>query len=428
MKSSKVFKNSSWLIGVQIAKALIGFAISMLTARYLGPSNFGLINYAASVVSFFAPIMYLGINNTLVQEIIYHPDKEGETLGTAITMSFVSSLFCILGTGAFVMIANSGETETLIVCALYSILLIFQSLYLIQYWFQAKLLSKYSSLMMLFAYIIMSAYRIFLLIKEKGLRWFAVSNVIEYFIISFTLLFIFHKISGKKLSFSFTAAKRIISRSKYYIMAGIMVSIFAQTDRIMLKIMVNDAATGFYSAGAICAGITGFVFAAIIDSFRPLILENKNTESEQYENNICRLYTIIIYFSLMQCVFITAFAKYIVQVIYGPTFGQSVNVLRIIVWYTTFSYLGAIRNIWMLAENKQKYIWLINTSGAIANVALNFLLIPFWGIMGAAIASLITQIFTNFILGFIVGPIRYNNILMLRSLNPKYFKQMLARM
>ena len=68
---------------------------------------------------------------------------------------------------------------------------------------------------------------------------------------------------------------------------------------------------------------------------------------------------------------------------------------------------------------EQKYLWIINLSGALANVALNYILIPITGIMGAALASLVTQIFTNVIIGFIIRPIRYSNMLMLRALNPK---------
>ena len=102
----KVIKNASWIIGVQIAKSVLALVISIFTARYLGPANYGLINYAASIVSFVAPIMYLGFNNTLVQEIVNNPEKEGETVGTATLMSFFSSLLCITGIAAFISIAN----------------------------------------------------------------------------------------------------------------------------------------------------------------------------------------------------------------------------------------------------------------------------------------------------------------------------------
>jgi O-antigen/teichoic acid export membrane protein len=103
-----------------------------------------------------------------------------------------------------------------------------------------------------------------------------------------------------------------------------------------------------------------------------------------------------------------------------------VQALRLIVWYTTFSYLGAVRDVWILAQWKQKYLLVINLIGAGANVVLNLVLIPLLGINGAALASLLTQIFTNVMLGYIIRPIRRNNTLMIRGLNPALMVQMLS--
>lgn len=419
MNKNRVIKNASWIIGIQLVKSLLGMVISMLTARFLGPSNFGLINYAASIVAFVTPIMYLGLTGVLVQEIVNNPEKEGEILGTSIFMSLISSVLCIGGVISFSAIANRGEKDTIIVCALYSILLVFQSLEMIIYWFQAKLLSKYSSMVSLAAYIIVSGYKVYLLATHKSIYWFAVSNALDYMIIAVGAYAVYKKLGGAKLTFDVNLAKRLFSKSRYYIVSNMMIAIFAQTDRIMLKLMINDAATGYYSAAVTCAGMTGFLFTAIIDSFRPMIFDDKKTNEKQYEKDMCRLYGLIIYLSLFQSAAITLFSSLIIKILYGPAYYASINVLKLVVWYTTFSYLGSVRNIWILAEDKQKYLWIINLSGALANVFLNYILIPIMGVMGAALASLVTQIFTNVIIGFIMKPIMYSNTLMLRSLNPK---------
>lgn len=257
---NKIFKNASWIIACKIVQAVLNLIVTMLSARYLGPSGYGLINYAASVVAFATPIMQLGLNSVLVQEIVNAPEKEGEALGTSLIMSFCTSFLTIAGVVSFVAIANHGEKETIIVCALYSILLIFQSLELIQYWFQAKLKSKYPSIVMLVAYVVMSAYKIFLLVTGKNIYWFALSQAIDFLIISVLLLIIYQKIGTQKLTISWERAKSIFSKSKYYIVSSLMVTIFAQTDRIMLKLMIGDEATGYYSAAVACAGNDGFYF------------------------------------------------------------------------------------------------------------------------------------------------------------------------
>lgn len=418
MIQNKVVRNASWIIVCQIIQSCAALVITMFTARYLGPSNFGLINYASSIVAFVVPIMQLGLTNIMVQEFIQRPDEEGKTLGTSITLSMISAFLCIIGVISFSAIANKGETETIIVVALYSLILIFQGLNHVHFWFEAKYLSKYTSIISLAAYFVVTLYKIYLLVTEKSIYWFAVSNAVDYMLISGVSLLFYKKKGGQKLSFSGKLAMSMLSQSKYFIISNLMITVFAQTDRVMLKLMISDEATGYYSAAIACAGITSFVFTAIINSMRPLIFESKEKSNEQYEKNLSRLYCVIIYLSLLQSLVMTLAAGLIIHILYGEAYVASVPALQLVVWYTTFSYLGGARDIWILTEKKQNYLWIIYLSGAIINVVINLLLIPRIGIMGAAAASLITQIFTNVIIGFFIKPFRQNNLLMLRGLNP----------
>ena len=428
---NKVAKNATWIIACRIVQSVFALVINMLTARFLGPSNYGLITYAASLVAFVVPLMNLGLSNILVQEIINNPDREGKTIGTSVLLSLFSSIACIIGVTVFVITVNHDEHITIIVCFLYSLNLVFQALELIRYWFQAKYLSKYTSIVSLCAYLVVSVYKVFLLVTEKNVYWFAVSNAFDYAIIAICCIVIYYKLGGQRLIFSWELANQMFSRSKHYILSGMMVTIFAQTDKIMIKLMIDEAATGYYGAAVATAGLTSFVFTAIIDSFRPSIFEGQKISSGVFEHRLTVLYSIIIYISLLQSVFMTAFARLIIQILYGAAFIPAVGALQVVVWYTTFSYMGSVRNIWVLANNKQNYLWKINMAGAIANIILNAVLIPLIGIYGAAVASLLTQFFTNVIVGYIVKAIRPNNAIMFYGINPSYtivaFKRLLKR-
>ena len=419
MLKNKAISNASWIIVCRIMKSLITLVIGTLTARYLGPSNYGVINYVSSVVAFAVPIMQLGLTHTLVKEFVQAPEQEGSILGTALVINIVSSIFCMVGSVAFVAISNAGEKETILVCALYSFTLLFQATEMTQYWFQSKLLSKYPSIVLLCSYIVVALYKIYLLVTQKGVVWFALSNVLDYFLISVILMIIYKRLGKQRLSFSWQLGREMISRSKYYIIPSLMVMIFHHTDKIMINLMLGKAETGFYSAAITCIGISGFVFSAIIDSARPIILEAKEKDLKSYEKKVIQLYSIITCISLMQSIFMTIFAKPIVYLLYGTEYIKSASILATAVWFVTFGYYGSVRNIWMLAEGKQKYLTGINITGAIANVVLNLILIPIWGAIGAAVASVITQFFTNVIVSFIFKPIRKNSYFMIKGLNPR---------
>lgn len=418
MTQHKVAKNAAWIISCRVIQALMGLVVGALTARYLGPSNFGSINYAASLTAFIAPVLYLGLNATLVHELITRERREGEVMGTSLALGSLASVVCFIGVCAFVFFVNASEQETVIVCCLYSVGLLFQAFDMLQFWFQKNLQSKYYAIAALLSYTAVSAYRVALLITQKNIYWFAMTAAIDHGVIALILLILYRRKGGETLKFSWAVAGEMFRKSKHYILPALMVSIFAQTDKLMLKWMIGETVVGYYSAAVTICGLSSFVCAAIIDSFRPVIFENRAKSDAAYESSVTQLYSVIIYVSLAQCVGIAALAGVLVNVLYGAAYAPAAPVVLVMVWYTGFSYLGAVRDIWLLGENKQKLLWKINLCGVLCNIGLNLLLIPVWGILGAAAATLTTQLFTNVLLGFVFRGIRRNNTLMARALNP----------
>ena len=272
--------------------------------------------------------------------------------------------------------------------------------------------------MMVCAYVVVSAYKIFLLASGKSVYWFAVVYSIEYGIVGLSLLAIYHKQKTQRLAVSLAMAKKLFARSRYYIFSSLMVSMFQNTDHIMLKMISGDSENGVYTAAITCAGVFSFVYAAIIDSMRPVIFSKKKEGALDYENNIAKLYCIVIYLALVQSLGFTLLAKPIVLVLFGNEYIAAVPVLQVLVWYISFSQMGRIRNVWILAEEKHHFLWKINLLGALMNIAINAITIPLFGAVGAAFASLITQCFTNFVLGFVLKPIRKNNQILLKGMNP----------
>lgn len=425
MINNKLLNNAKWIIACKVLQSLIQLVVGMLSARYLGPSNYGLINYAAAIVAFVTPIMQLGLPGILVREYVEKPHHEGTVLGTALVMNMLSAVACIIGVTAFASVANAGEPITILVCALYSTSLFFQAIEMVQYWFQAKLLSKYSSLAMLCSYVVVSAYKIYLLVTAKSVYWFALSHAVEYGVTGLLLLISYRKNGEQKLSFSVDVAREMFAKGKYYIVSSLMVVAFNSTASILMKLLIGTTENGYFSAAVTCTAVVQFVYSAIIDSARPAILESKKIDQKQFEKNVSRLYCVIVYLALAQSVAFTIFAELIIRILYGADYFASISVLQILIWQTAFSYMGAVRNVWILAEEKYSRLWIINLCGALVNIALNLFLIPLWGACGAAAASVLTQIVANFVIGFIMKDIRPNNYLMLAGLRPRFAWTML---
>lgn len=415
--NSKVLKNISWLIGARIIQMIFSFIVGILTARYLGPNNYGLINYGAVYTGIFSSVCSLGLNSIVVKELIDKKDSQGETLGTIIVLKFIASSLSVIAIYSLSSIIDANSSLTRDVVLLCSFGLIFQSFTIFEFWFQSRLESKMTALATMIAYIIVSVYRVYLLINGYEVRWFAVATSIDYLCIALILYLIYKHSGGPQLKFSFDRAKSMIQISYHFILSSLMVSIYGNTDKFMIQHILKDGSeVGYYSTAVSICSMWTFVLQAIIDSFTPTIMEMHKTDYQKYKKRNIQLYAIIFYISLFVSLFIMLFANFGISFLYGNSYLGAVAPLRIVTWYTAFSYLGVARNAWIVCENKQKYLKYLYISAALLNIVLNFFLIPLLGSSGAALASLITQIFTSIILPFFIKEIRENAMMIVYAI------------
>jgi O-antigen/teichoic acid export membrane protein len=287
------------------------------------------------------------------------------------------------------------------------------------YWFQYQYRSKIIALASLCAYVGISAYRLILLMTGRGILWFAVASSLDYLVLGAFYLIAYRQHNGPALRFAWKTGKRILKKSYHYILSGMMVAIYGQTDKLMLKQMLDENSVGYYSAAMTVCSMWVFILGAIIDAMYPTILRLHKENYDAFERKNRQLYAIVFYLAVIVSVGFILLGDYVILLLYGKDYAPSAPVLKIITWYTAFSYLGVARNAWIVCENKQKYLKYIYLCAALMNVGLNYVLIPVWGPTGAAMASMITQIFTSIGLPIFTKPLRPNAKMMLQAITLK---------
>lgn len=419
---NKEVNNASWLIGGRIVQMLLSLFVGTITARYLGPGNYGLISYGSAYVSFFTSLCNLGLNSVIIKEFYDHPDDQGTAIGSALLMRFVSSILSVITIVSVVMVLDGDEKQTVAVVFLCSLGAVFHIFETFNYWFQSKYKSKITSLATLIAYIVTSIYKIVLLILGKSIYWFAFATSVDYIVVAIFLLFAYKRYNGPKLGFSFEKSKALLKVSYHYILSSTMVSIYGHTDKLMLKQMLDETEVGYYSTAFTVCLMWTFVLQAIVDSVYPSILKLKSEDQEAYERKNRQLYAIVFYVSCFVSVAFLILGELAVKILYGAAYAPSAPVLKIAAWYVAFSYLGVARNAWIVSEGKQKYLKYMYGCAAVMNVILNAFMIPVMGACGAALATLVTNIFTSLLLPLCLKEMRPNAKLMLDAILLKNLK------
>ena len=414
MFRNKFLSNVSWIMIGRIFQLSLTFITTMLVTRYLGPDQYGKITVAYSYVSLFIPFCALGMNDIAIKSFVDNKDKNDETLGTMLCLRLASS---ILSMGIIYLLFKIGNDDSLLMTVgmLQALSLVFQVFESIAYWHQSRMLSKNVGVIYAVSYSLTAIFRIVGLLIKGDIRWFAFAVSLDYIVIAVLLIFAYFK-NGHKLSFSFEIAKKLLSKSYHYIFASIMVVIYSKADTIILGNLVDEASVGYYAAATTLCNAWPFVLTAIIDSASPIIIDLFKKDKEAYKQRLRQLYAAIFYIGVIVALVFTFGSNLIIGIIYGESYYPAVMPLRIVCWSTIFAYLGVSRTIWMQCENKLQYEKTLSLFGAIIDIALNYVLISRFGINGAAIALLVTQIMTNLILPLMIKETRENGKLILDAI------------
>ena len=201
--------NTIWNIGGKVLQMGLSLIVGMLTARYLGPSNYGVIGYTASYVSFFSVVCQLGFTSIAVKELLENKETEGEVLGTSIFLRVCTSIISTIAITCLVYIVDKGDKVIVWVAFLQSLSLMFQSFDMLHYWYQSRMETQVSVKIQTLAYLIMSAYKISILALGKSVEWFAFSTAFEAAVVAAFLYMAYRKSSTQKLSISLEYGKKM---------------------------------------------------------------------------------------------------------------------------------------------------------------------------------------------------------------------------
>lgn len=405
-KQSRLVRNVSWIFIGNVVHSLLNFLLGIFVARKLSLNDNGILEYAASWITFFTALSSLGFSSTITREFSKYKDRMGDFLCGSMVTRAVAAVFAMLLLQVIVRILNPGEPFLYLIVFCQSTTILFNALDIFVYWYRYQDKASLAAAFRLIAFLVSALWRVAALLSGAGLVPYAIGTAAEILIYGLLMAFFFKRMYVGPFSYSLKTVRLMLKSSYPFIFSAVLSTVYSQADRIMIKSMVDNAAVALYSVAAHLAAAVSAIPTALIEGFRPDIMEYKDSNPYLYEKRLRQLYCIVFWSSVLYCLVITAFPTQILRLIYGEKYVAAAPVLALIVWFSTFSYFGSINNMYMVSEGKNKWVQVTTLSGALGNILLNYLLIPLWGILGAAVASLATQFIANFLLLAIIKDLR----------------------
>ena len=384
-----------------------GLFVSVWVARYLGPEQFGTFSYAIAYVSIFSAFAKLGLDGIVVRDLVNNPQKRDIYLGTAFWLKLMGSLLTLAIVG-FAGLFTSSDRVTNIYIFIITSGLVFQSFEVIDFYFQSKVLSKVVSTCKIIQLIISSALKIYLVLTGADLLSFVFITLIDQIILAITLWFAYRyqNLESFYKSFDWIIAKKLLKDSWPLIFSGLAIAVYMRIDQIMIKEMLGVKEVGLFSAAVKLSEVWYFVPVIITASLLPAIVSAKKINESLYYLRLQRLYTLVTWIAISVALIMTFFSIDLVVLLYGSAYKYAGQVLMIQIWAGVFVSLGVASGSWLTTENLQHYAFYRTVLGAVINIILNLILIPNYGLIGAAIATVIAQSLAAFFFDFLTNKTR----------------------
>lgn len=389
-------KNALILMLDSVIKILAGFVLTVLIARFFGPGKFGDINYVLAVVEILQIFVLFGFDDIVLRDLGQKRVSEDIILGSAIVLRvFFAAVTYIIGIVLFIFFFGKSYLPLYLILGLQ---LFFYVFYILKPWFQINSLNKYIALSSQICFWFMSAAKLLVIILNiENLKIYASALALSVFC-EVLCLYLSHAKYGHGITTwkaNSSYQKKLLSDSLPVVFQSFAIVIYMKTDQLMIGKMLNSEELGIYSIAVTISQVVYFLPGTLINAFYPKIAE-KARNNQPYDDDVSALGAVLIIPFILFALCCTFVIPYFIPLFFGEAYVRAGDVIKLHSWAGIFVAVGCANSYWLVLNNLQRYSLYSTVIGAVFNLVLNFIFIPKFGINGAAITTVLSQMMATF--------------------------------
>ena len=408
-----------------IARAGSLFIKLVITAiaipNYLGDSQYGALNYPLVLVTFFIAACALGMDSFVTRQLLQEPHKQHTILGTAFRLRLIAGIvalpliyFTYYLINRYAAEAPAAPIEYVVIV---SFVCIFQSVNIIDSYFQSKIQGKYIMYVQVGANLFSAIVKLVFILWQAPLSWFVWMLLADSVLLALGYLYMYHRKGHRVFDWKFDGAmaRHLLKYAWPLAFSAVFVTLYMKIDQLMLDAYLGEAVLGVYSTVVSLSEGWYFIPMAIVTALFPAIMNARRDNPVRYQKRLQNLYELMAAISISIAVLMTFASPIIYSLFYKPEYAAGAEVLTIHVWAGIFVFLNVASGQYLIAEG---YTFLSLTRaliGALVNIVLNSWWIPNYGMIGAAYATLVAYASTALFVIF-VPKTRAQGWMMLKAL------------
>ena len=406
--NKQIASNGIWSLAGKITSLFSSLFVGVLVARYLGPDQYGTMNYAVSFVNLFLILATFGFDNIEIREEAKQETEKFKILGTVFTLRILFSII------TFVLISivaciNEASWSTIGIICLYGLSVMITPFDVIRNYFTSIVKNEYIVKISILTTIFSALVKLSLVYLKADLVFFVSSLLLDAITLAAGYIYVYTREIGnlKYWQFSKRWAYFLIRQSFPLLLSGAAATIFLQIDQVMIGNMINKTSVGYFSVASKFIEILIYVPTIFIQTICPILVRLKKEDQKKYDDYAQMFMNITLWTCIISSILMYLTSHWVVLLTFGKKYYGAIAVLQIL----SFKIIGVALNIisgqLLIIEEKQKLFALRSISGCVACIVLNWIAIPRFGIDGVAVVAIVTQFIAGYLVHIFIPRYRY---------------------
>ena len=392
----KIASNVIWSLGGKTVNMASALFVGILVARYLGPENYGIMNYVISYVAIFTVFATFGLDNIEIRELSRQNDKKDTILGTCFGLRILFAVLAYLGIVCSLIVYKTDRFTSMMILT-YGLTLFTGTGNILRNYFTSIVQNKYIVKSEIFRTFVGAGIKILLLLMKAPLEYFIYAQIFDTALVASGYYISYKSIVGsvRQWKFDKTIVWFIVKESFPLVLSGAAVIIYQRIDQVMIGNMLNKAEVGYFATAGKFVDLIIFLPTVLVQTVTPMLIREKESHPETYEARKRTFVSIVTWTSVIISLTFSILAYWLITYTYGEKYSPAIPVLQIMAFKAVGMALSASGGQIIIMERIQKWAFIRNIMGCVLCVALNYLLIPKYGIIGSASVTIVTVTFTG---------------------------------
>ena len=393
-----IAENLFWSVLGKIVALLGGLLVGIIVARYLGPAQYGLMSYVISYVTLFQTFALLGLDSIEIREESRGKYPFQTIIGTAFGLKLCSAVVCIilvLGTSWYM----EADSDTTLLIAIYVLTIILNSSNVIRNYFTAIVQNKHVVKAEISRTLIGILIKSACLLAHAPLVWFVAASMFDAVLLASGYYMAYHAKVGsiREWRFDCQYAKFMLKESFPLIISGAAIILYQRIDQVMIGQMIDKESVGYFSVASKFVEILIYIPMMLAQTIMPVLVHIRENDEATYIRKGQQFMNISLWSSLLLSALMSVSSYWIIVLTFGQAYLPAVAVLQILSFKAAGLALSNTAGTMLVAEGLQRYAIIRDLLGCTACIALNYFLLPRYGIIAAAWIAIASNVIAGYV-------------------------------